>query len=259
MCGGTRFERNGPFAIHGLSPRVRGNRRPLASPPIWRRSIPACAGEPGYRAVRRTPAGVYPRVCGGTPRWGGQCGPGPGLSPRVRGNPLADMVHRPFPGSIPACAGEPPNAALLRIHTRVYPRVCGGTVEMGDRYETDKGLSPRVRGNRVIVLPSALGERSIPACAGEPWPTATAPARKSVYPRVCGGTSAVVQGVPGRDGLSPRVRGNLPEQPPLMGLQRSIPACAGEPDQRDGHMGNGRVYPRVCGGTMSSSTEWPSM
>ena len=54
-------------------------------------------------------------------------------------------------------------------------------------------------------------------------------------------------------GLSPRVRGNL------MGIRQSgsgsgsIPACAGEPIPRGAGRGRGRVYPRVCGGTNTSS------
>ena len=56
------------------------------------------------------------------------------------------------------------------MRMRVYPRVCGGT---GGKYAENKsavGLSPRVRGNLVLVL--FLGEffGSIPACAGEPKP-----------------------------------------------------------------------------------------
>ena len=34
---------------------------------------------------------------------------------------------------------------------------------------------------------------------------------------------------------------------------RSIPACAGEPDVRIAHRASPRVYPRVCGGTRSTS------
>ena len=51
-------------------------------------------------------------------------------------------------------------------------------------------------------------------------------------------------------GLSPRVRGNL--SPPYDGGadQRSIPACAGEPELVCAVCGHTEVYPRVCGGTI---------
>ena len=50
-------------------------------------------------------------------------------------------------------------------------------------------------------------------------------------------------------GLSPRVRGNRPRRSRRRVLSRSIPACAGEPFQRNAVLRGQRVYPRVCGGT----------
>ena len=113
-------------------PRVCGGTRSRCCP------IPACAGEPAPNHR------VYPRVCGGTPPSATM-----GLSPRVRGNPLKMLLPRLSPrvrgnhGSIPACAGEPPPISIPR---------CAAP---------NRGLSPRVRGNRCEV-------GSIPACAGEP-------------------------------------------------------------------------------------------
>ena len=50
------------------------------------------------------------------------------------------------------------------------------------------GLSPRVRGNRVVAQRGPVRPGSIPACAGEPGqPTFNARSTR-VYPRVCGGT-----------------------------------------------------------------------
>ena len=54
-------------------------------------------------------------------------------------------------------------------------------------------------------------------------------------------------------GLSPRVRGNPPRQGVDALRVGSIPACAGEPSRRARGCGSRRVYPRVCGGTASSS------
>ena len=50
----------------------------------------------------------------------------------------------------------------------VYPRVCGGTASPLRVSASIKGLSPRVRGNRIGSLAEANGDGSIPACAGEP-------------------------------------------------------------------------------------------
>ena len=91
---------------------------------------------------------VYPRVCGGTERRllmpiGKQ-----GLSPRVRGNPMLPIAAAVYPGSIPACAGEPQWYASSKTCSEVYPRVCGGTLAAFPNPRYLQGLSPRVRGNR---------------------------------------------------------------------------------------------------------------
>ena len=172
-----------------------------------------------------------------------------GLSPRVRGNRANYDWGNGLIRSIPACAGEPPPIRAGCCRSWVYPRVCGGT-RAGFRRQTSKwGLSPRVRGNRYLVAPIAVGIRSIPACAGEPVPSRRTAQPLQVYPRVCGGTDRHFGAVPPLDGLSPRVRGNRPSpnRPPCR--PRSIPACAGEPRRTGPHWSHSQVYPRVCGGT----------
>ena len=52
-----------------------------------------------------------------------------------------------------------------------------------------------------------------------------------------------------RWGLSPRVRGNRSVPCGGPSMYGSIPACAGEPPLDRSSAANGRVYPRVCGGT----------
>ena len=169
VCGGTgRWYAEGRRG-RGLSPRVRGNPRRNSADERHIGSIPACAGEP--LPLRRMGRGrkVYPRVCGGTypaPWWppGGK-----GLSPRVRGNP--SQQERPVTSarSIPACAGEPSRVSPARGTSRVYPRVCGGTGARKSSSTQSRGLSPRVRGNRLPAGTRSSAPGSIPACAGEPW------------------------------------------------------------------------------------------
>ena len=113
VCGGTWTRSPNITLSHGLSPRVRGNLRPMPRLRRLQGSIPACAGEPRWSSVYTSLAGVYPRVCGGTHfftsprRWG------KGLSPRVRGN--RHPMSRPgaWARSIPACAGEPITASAI--------------------------------------------------------------------------------------------------------------------------------------------------
>ena len=127
VCGGTAVPQPFPFAVPGLSPRVRGNRLCTAIMYTSAGSIPACAGEPGGRHSGKPACQVYPRVCGGTNDNGHEQWAYIGLSPRVRGN-LRLLLQLPGAvGSIPACAGEPPSRPPASPLATVYPRVCGGT------------------------------------------------------------------------------------------------------------------------------------
>ena len=128
VCGGTNPATPGHVARWGLSPRVRGNLNVIDEGMNDDGSIPACAGEPQGRYDFNIPAGVYPRVCGGTCQQGLPYWEGHGLSPRVRGNPPNAVIHKTHFRSIPACAGEPYRFRRYRKSNTVYPRVCGGTI-----------------------------------------------------------------------------------------------------------------------------------
>ena len=202
--------RPGTRGKKGLSPRVRGNPSNKVYGVIAGGSIPACAGEPPAGCRRCAAPRVYPRVCGGTrgrhPARGGRGGVYPrvcggtwtmmrylqleeGLSPRVRGNHDV-LLGLPAPfGSIPACAGEPPDG----------------------------------------VADGPGGPGSIPGCAGEPLSFLLSLPSRRVYPRVCGGTKSSRTPRWKSQGLSPRVRGNLRRADKEEQECRSIPACAGEP------------------------------
>ena len=147
VCGGTPPGVAALAVAGGLSPRVRGNRSQKGFVGIAVGSIPACAGEPDGEAAVYAIARVYPRVCGGTVVWYGRRPFQMGLSPRVRGNLAGIGVQAGAVGSIPACAGEPGGQSGLCRQEVVYPRVCGGTVIVGQLRALHDGLSPRVRGN----------------------------------------------------------------------------------------------------------------
>ena len=125
-------------ASGGLSPRLRGNLAPCPPAVCWRR--------------------VYPRACGGTA--------------------AASLVPASCMWSIPAPAGEPWKQPTHKTSVRVYPRACGGTrPDDGDPTQTT-GLSPRLRGNHILLrLIAALGG-SIPAPAGEPCREAPSHSRR---------------------------------------------------------------------------------
>ena len=229
VCGGTHHRHILSSERGGLSPRVRGN------PPFT----------PNWRAGSR----VYPRVCGGTDADASSAGGGEGLSPRVRGNPDGVREAGGTGRSIPACAGEPVGWNNRPLPLWVYPRVCGGTTTSWTSTTCGTGLSPRVRGNLLAISQRADWRRSIPACAGEPAVAVAPPPPLKVYPRVCGGTPRPSSRITRPAGLSPRVRGNPPLRSRSVLLDRSIPACAGEPSSACGASLPTRVYPRVCGGT----------
>ena len=98
---------------------------------------------------------VYPRVCGGTLLVTLVFMAGTGLSPRVRGNPMAEVPEVETERSIPACAGEPlsSESGVLGVQSwGLSPRVRGNRYTRRTRCKnTDvSGLSPRVRGNLAV-------------------------------------------------------------------------------------------------------------
>ncbi len=251
MCGGTVVRAGVIVCVRGLSPRVRGNQVFGRFADDVDGSIPACAGEPPSVDCGHELMSVYPRVCGGTPHFCRGRQISQGLSPRVRGNPKGLDADGVGVGSIPACAGEPVVASLTRVPVRVYPRVCGGTSDAERIRAAAAGLSPRVRGNRTDGTRLTISERSIPACAGEPAGALRKNRNRKVYPRVCGGTGLMGRASRLAKGLSPRVRGNPFFASRNEIIRRSIPACAGEPLLDPVGRPDDRVYPRVCGGTLT--------
>ena len=193
-------------------------------------------------------------MCGATVGLGDDLIAARGLSPRVRGNPDISTLSDGQMGSIPACAGQPSLCGSCLSRAWVYPRVCGATSMPDFIRVSSTGLSPRVRGNHGDDLLQPDIEGSIPACAGQPNACLILSNMLKVYPRVCGATPKRnhVPSVP--QGLSPRVRGNLPEALAHPLSARSIPACAGQPGRRECIAFRERVYPRVCGATCSASS-----
>ena len=129
----------------------------------------------------------------------------------------------------------------------------GGTGRKQNGIKAEAGLSPRVRGNRVLSACVQVKGRSIPACTGEPASSPLLYRGRAVYPRVYGGTqSCNVQTRTGW-GLSPRVRGNQVPGRERYLQERSIPACTGEPPPVPQEPIEREVYPRVYGGTYRAS------
>ena len=229
MCGATRHMLPVSLSKTGLSPRVRGNRGETVLVPKHAGPIPACAGQPTVGRCWARPSGAYPRVCGATGAFKVLNWLGKGLSPRVRGNPFQSVRILQRRGPIPACAGQPDDFIDNAIGMGAYPRVCGATGGLPGTVGGAEGLSPRVRGNlqRDFIIHAVAGP--IPACAGQPV-RRRIPAREcGAYPRVCGATQILINGLCHFAGLSPRVRGNPSAVYSTCTPGGPIPACAGQP------------------------------
>ena len=191
-----------------VHPRVRGEAfwRGTWLPPIWG-PIPACAGKPLSTTTKQDTRWVHPRVRGEaavavslpeivqgpSPRARGSLahlyvdGPAQvGPSPRARGSPLRHPPKTEPVGSIPACAGKPPDGADLANAIEVHPRVRGEARCGCARRINSTGPSPRARGSRGDIVTRAKREGSIPACAGKPGRAVRRADRCGVHPRVRG-------------------------------------------------------------------------
>mgnify|MGYP007066784724 CR=1 FL=1 len=135
------------------------------------------------------------------------------------------------------------------VHPRAYPRVCGAASVFAEARNHCCGLSPRVRGNRIQKFDCRFVRGPIPACAGQPLKVGTFISIIRAYPRVCGATRWIHPEYLIAQGLSPRVRGNLPKVHKPASGRGPIPACAGQPlpESSQGHPA--WAYPRVCGAT----------
>ena len=242
---------------HGLSPRGRGKPFGIALGAYYCRSIPAWAGETKGGCDYDIREKVYPRVGGGNgggvsmylyPR---------GLSPRGRGK-LSGFFSCFFCyRSIPAWAGETRFSKPGDSTRQVYPRVGGGNYMRARRLSLAQGLSPRGRGKLNINDTDYVVRGSIPAWAGETYPTGLFGSNRRVYPRVGGGNDGVgVVGLVG-SGLSPRGRGKQAHLNLEDAALRSIPAWAGETHIISGGELALWVYPRVGGGNDAVDNRTP--
>ena len=117
------------------------------------------------------------------------------------------------------------------------------------------GRSPRARGRLLRSTGRAACMRSIPACAGETRCDRPESAILRVDPRVRGGDQARYALPIRQQGRSPRARGRPRPSGVRISQRGSIPACAGETNDRRRRTHRATVDPRVRGGdSMPNST-----
>ena len=247
VCGEASAPAVHLLRAQGPSPRVRGSLAFLPQDILPARSIPACAGKPTCIGRPSGKSPVHPRVCGEAPEPGRRLDGRGGPSPRVRGSRDGPGGRHRWPGSIPACAGKPPDPSRRSRRRRVHPRVCGEAGFKGTVSIAAGGPSPRVRGSHLQLGDAGGSPGSIPACAGKPSWRWTPPPPRGVHPRVCGEALVVITDWSAGKGPSPRVRGSRGPARRAGHLAGSIPACAGKPEEYARRQAGTAVHPRVCG------------
>ena len=231
----------------GSSPRLRGTRPENRCATVWKRFIPAPAGNAASCAVSAYSLSVHPRACGEREPARHNVAAGLGSSPRLRGTPV---IKPPGPYAerfIPAPAGNAAVVAPSPIPITVHPRACGERRHQPDAATGPLGSSPRLRGTPGTPAPGHASGRFIPAPAGNARVPASRRWTATVHPRACGERAAGAWDAPEVIGSSPRLRGT-PAWNRGWGMSiRFIPAPAGNARNLQRHGVRLAVHPRACG------------
>ena len=225
---GNAWPRPEPRRHEPVHPRACGERRlELVERRAHVRFIPAPAGnaQPSIHPVPPSP--VHPRACGERPYPAWVAFDADGSSPRLRGTLLALLVRAAKQRFIPAPAGNAVNFVSERRTVTVHPRACGERIINATLNRPRSGSSPRLRGTRMPPPGPALGERFIPAPAGNASRRRNPHSGQTVHPRACGERASVIETMNPPDGSSPRLRGTRRQQQWPTRRWRFIPAPAG--------------------------------
>ena len=137
----------------GSPPRVRGEVRSAAFPPLPTGITPACAGRRKADSERQGESEDHPRVCGEKPIRTRICPARTGSPPRVRGEGTLDKVR---PGGVritPACAGRSCQNPQGDRKPKDHPRVCGEKHLGHPRKDGDQRITPACAGRRLKKSP----------------------------------------------------------------------------------------------------------
>ena len=240
------------WALKGRSPLTRGRLPTSFSPVAFSRSIPAHAGETWRARCWRLSPGVDPRSRGGDTSWPCASRMASGRSPLTRGRRASDGSRPDHTGSIPAHAGETPRVLQAAGEPEVDPRSRGGDICHRGRADATRGRSPLTRGRPGFRQVHDRGTGSIPAHAGETWPSRSGFGACRVDPRSRGGDHERRAGLRQVRGRSPLTRGRRAPNAPAYQNVGSIPAHAGETGAMPVRMPATGVDPRSRGGDSRS-------
>ena len=153
-------------AAVGSSPHARGTQRHRRLLGLWRRFIPACAGNAVWLNAAPTRPTVHPRMRGERRQSVGLRGADGGSSPHARGTPMRSMACAIYQRFIPACAGNAEERQSGRKGGPVHPRMRGERRAERGRTGSLGGSSPHARGTLSLYALRHSSIRFIPACAG---------------------------------------------------------------------------------------------
>ena len=239
---------NQEVAHHGgSSPLARGTRTGLQGYALLVRFIPARAGNTLARRRSSVRRAVHPRSRGehtvadyvGRAR--------DGSSPLARGTRRSGTRSRRPGRFIPARAGNTSRAGSPARARPVHPRSRGEHPSAGGHAPASSGSSPLARGTREYGCTRRIGNRFIPARAGNTPLRASNGDTSTVHPRSRGEHYPGVRGRKDQYGSSPLARGTLDDGNGMRLRHRFIPARAGNTPVRVGCLSLPSVHPRSRG------------
>ena len=170
-----------------------------------------------------------------------------GSSPRERGEGRDGGAGTSSGRFIPARAGRGTLGSAMFAAATVHPRASGERRHLRDDAVSQRGSSPRERGEGTSRAAAPRARRFIPARAGRGRGGRPGRAQRAVHPRASGERAAGGRAGAPCVGSSPRERGEDNGSVTLIGDHRFIPARAGRGSARSTPTANVTVHPRVSG------------
>ena len=215
------------IAYSGSSPRGRGTPLHCRSSERQHRIIPAWAGNASVGPAAAVAAPDHPRVGGERSSPTSSPCRSSGSSPRGRGTPPLGDDRRLDVRIIPAWAGNAAWPPAPRPPPPDHPRVGGERRRLHFRRPLMPGSSPRGRGTQIPAVRPPGRQRIIPAWAGNAATEGRSLRIGTDHPRVGGERAPQRQRRRQSCGSSPRGRGTRRVQGVGPGVERIIPAWAG--------------------------------
>ena len=132
-----------------------------------------------------------------------------------------------------------------------HPRTCGANANVEPASYDVTGSSPHMRGKPLRSPMRLMQFRIIPAHAGQTRQVCGAREETVDHPRTCGANQTMRLLNWKKSGSSPHMRGKLADRVLLRGLDRIIPAHAGQTVVPSSPLNLATDHPRTCGANIS--------